>query len=109
MMEEGEWRRGKRRSGYGSTPEEHNKRRSKRGSTRSSDDRAIDANGQWNKRIREVDYGGARWREDRINPIAPPSAPFKYLAKTLAAAGRVDHSGRRLGKLASTVSPCGPS
>jgi hypothetical protein len=42
MMEEGEWHRGKRRSGYGSAPEEHIKRRSKRGSIRSRDGGAID-------------------------------------------------------------------
>jgi hypothetical protein len=83
-MEDGVQRQGKRRSGYSSMPEEHNKRRSKRGSMRSSDDRAIGADGQRSKQIGEVDCGGVRWWVDRINPIAPPSVPFKYLVETLA-------------------------
>jgi hypothetical protein len=81
MMEEGEWRRGKRRSGYSSVPEEHSKRKSKRGSTRSSDGRAISTGGQWSKWIGEVDCGGARSWADRINPIAPPSDPFYTSSK----------------------------
>jgi hypothetical protein len=38
-MEEGEWRQGRRRSGYGSAPKEVIKRRS----TRSDDDESINA------------------------------------------------------------------
>jgi hypothetical protein len=40
-MEEGERRRGNWRSGFDSAPEEYAKKRSKRGSTRSSDGGAI--------------------------------------------------------------------
>jgi hypothetical protein len=42
-MEEGEWCQGRRAKGYGLTPEEVTKWRSKRGSTRSGDGGAIDA------------------------------------------------------------------
>jgi hypothetical protein len=75
-MEEGEQHRGKQRSGYGLAPEEHNKRRSKRESTRSSDDGAMSTGKQRSKWIDEEDCSGARWWADRINPIAPPSKPL---------------------------------
>jgi hypothetical protein len=73
VMEEGERHRGKRRSRYGSPPEEHSKRRSKRGSTRYSNSEAIGAGGQRSKWIGEEDCGGGRWWADRINPTTPPS------------------------------------
>jgi hypothetical protein len=75
-MEEGERRRGKGRSGYGSASEEDTKRRSKRGSTRSSDGGAINAGDQWREWIGDGSYDGARWCADRVNPTAPLSGPF---------------------------------
>jgi hypothetical protein len=59
-MEEREQHRGKQRSGYGLAPEEHNKRRSKRESTRSSDDGAMSTGKQRSKWIDEEDCGGGR-------------------------------------------------
>jgi hypothetical protein len=56
-MEEGEWHRGKWRSRYGSVPEEHTKRRSKRGSTISSNGEAINADGQRSKWAGKEDCG----------------------------------------------------
>jgi hypothetical protein len=56
-------------------------------SSRSIDGRAIGTGGRRSKWIGEEDCGGMRWWEDRINPIAPPSSPFKYLVETLATAG----------------------
>jgi hypothetical protein len=60
VMEEGERRRGKRRSRYRSVLEEHTKRRSKRGSTISSDGEAINAGGQRSKWIDKEDCGGVK-------------------------------------------------
>jgi hypothetical protein len=60
------------------------------------DGRAIGLGGQRSKRIDEEDCGGVRWWADRINPIAPQSAPFKYLVKTLATLGWGGYLGRWL-------------
>jgi hypothetical protein len=61
--------------------EEHTKRRSNRGSTRSSDGEAIDAGEQWSKWIVDDNYGGARRCAYRINPTAPPSKHLLYLVE----------------------------
>jgi hypothetical protein len=55
----------------GAAPEEDTKRRSKRGSARSSDGGAIDASEQWSKWISDGSYVVARWCADRVNPNAP--------------------------------------
>jgi hypothetical protein len=56
-------------------------RGSKKGSTRSSDGRAIDADEQRSKWSGNENCGGARWRADRINPTGPPSNSLLYLTE----------------------------
>jgi hypothetical protein len=47
--------------------------------------------------------------QNPCSPIAPPSTPFTYLAKTLAVVGRAGHSSRWLGQLPCATRPCVPS
>jgi hypothetical protein len=69
---------GRREKGYGSVPEEVTKRKSKRGSTRSDDGRAIKAGEQRSEWISDGSYGGARWCADRVNLNAPPRDPLLH-------------------------------
>jgi hypothetical protein len=79
----------------GAAPEEDTKRRSKRGSARSSDERAIDASEQWSKWISDGSYGVARWCADRVNPNAPLPAPlYTSTPEPEAIVGLPDRMGR---------------